>query len=120
MKKPDKLTLLSYLSLFYELFRDAEPAPPTSDEDVEPMSTEVPALASTPADGGRGREEGGSVGNAEDVLSSTKKRKKSFLSRRKSKKKLLGASPSSGDRCGEGRGVRGKGWGAVIWLGVQG
>lgn len=94
MKKPDKLTLLSYLSLFYELFLDSEPALAPSDEEVEPMLTEDPVLSSTPVTKG-GHEV--SEGASEDRGSQKKKRKRSLF-RRSSKKKLLGASPSSVDR----------------------
>ena len=91
MKKPDKLTLLSYLSLFYEMFLDSEPAPHASDE--EPTLTEQTVLGSTPA--GKGKE---GVATPEKEGASAKKKRKKSLVRRLSKKKLLGASPSSADR----------------------
>lgn len=99
MKKPDKLTLLSYLSLFYELFLDADPALPTSSDEGEVGTIEGAALGSTPGHGEGGRgvrvEVTGSV--SEERKDSKKKRRKSFF-RRNSKKKMLGASPSSAER----------------------
>lgn len=97
MRKPDKLTLLSYLSLFYELFLDMEPAtPPPSD--VGGVSPGCPAdleLMSTPVD-----KEGVAAGSPEKGSGSVrkKKRKGSLLFRRSSRKKILGASPSSAER----------------------
>ena len=98
MKKPDKLTLLSYLSQFYDFFLDAEPAPPPSDEEEpEPMVTEVSAATSTPKQNG-GMAAEGTPDERKDSTGKKMKRKKSFF-RRSSKKKLHGASPSSVDRC---------------------
>ena len=89
MKKPDKLTLLSYLSIFYELFLDADPAvSPTKSDDLEVSLTSM----STP----------GSVEGGQDMTGSLseerKKKKKKVLFRRNSSKKLLGVSPSSAER----------------------
>ena len=90
MKKPDRLTLLSYLSLFYEMFHDTDPATPEGAS--EPMLTEETMMGTTPVD----REKRG-VSTPERESTSTKKRKKSLF-RRSSKKKLLGVSPSSAER----------------------
>ena len=112
MKKPDKLTLLSYLSLFYELFLDAEPVSAPCEE--EAMAEEV---AKTPTRGSNGvpatqaavtvvspastpsAEEGGASLEAspeKEVASGKKKRKRSLF--RRSSKKKLGVSPSSAER----------------------
>ena len=98
MKKPDKLTLLSYLSLFYELFLDMEPAPPPSDVtgDSPNRPTDL-QLVSAPVDKGKeGVAEGSPV--KESGSGKKKKRNKGSLFRRSSRKKILGASPSSAER----------------------
>ena len=97
MKKPDKLTLLSYLSLFYELFLDMEPAPPPSDVGGESPNHQTDLqLMSTPVDKGKeGVAEGSLV---KESGSGKKKRNKGSLFRRSSRKKILGASPSSAGR----------------------
>ena len=95
MKNPDKLTLLSYLSLFYEYFLDADPASPSCAEEDESMVVEEEgsrSAASTPKDKGKKED----VSEGESKQKKMKKRRSFF--RRSSKKKLIGASPSSADR----------------------
>lgn len=97
MKKPDKLTLLSYLSLFYELFRDLEPAPPPSDEEPEAVVAEENSLlmSMTPKDE---KSPIAAKSRSEDKKEQLKKKRKSSFFRRSSKKKMMGASPSSAER----------------------
>ena len=98
MKKPDKLALLSYLSQFYDLFLDVEPASHPSDSDeVEPMVTEGGMAGSTPKQNGGVVGEGGTPDERKDSTGKKMKRKKSLF-RRSSKRKLHAASPSSVDR----------------------
>ena len=101
MARPDRLALLSYLSLFYELFLDAEPAPPTSSDEGEMITMEGVGEVSTPVSGGgvTPRSEPSRSLSSEDrnARESKKKKRRSFF-RMNSKKKLLGASPSSAER----------------------
>ena len=99
MKKPDKLALFTYLSLFYELFEDAEPV-----ELDPPMPVETRELSPL-------REEGpedqfltsGEVGSSPEksLTNSLKKKKKSRkrVTRRQTKKSLA-TSPASVERYG--------------------
>ena len=98
MKKPDKLALFTYLSLFYELFEDAEPVEQTPPTPPEPVRELSPL-----------REEGseellltsGEVSSPERSLTSPKKkksRKRSRLVTRRATKKSLATSPSSVER----------------------
>lgn len=100
MKKPDKLALFTYLSLFYELFEDAEPVeltPPTlvkSTRELSPLKEE-------------GSDEqlltsGEVTSSPEKSLTSPKKkksRKRSKLAKRATRKSLA-TSPSSVERYG--------------------
>ena len=111
MKKLDKLTLLSYLSLFYKLFLDMELAPPPSDvsRDSPNRPTDL-QLVSTPVDKGKeGVAEGSPV---KESGSGKKKRNKGSLFRMSSRKKILGASPSSAERW------VGLGYMAWVWVGM--
>ena len=106
MNKPDKLALLSYLSLFYELFLDTEPAPPSSSEEGEVGTMEGVEPVSTPVSGGKDPKVEASRSFSEERKDSKKKRRRSIF-RMGSRKKLLGASPSSAERlvflyCGKG------------------
>jgi len=101
MAKPDRLALLSYLSLFYELFLDAEPAPPTSSDEGEVSSMEGVGEVSTPVSGvvtTLRSEPSRSLTVDDRSARESKKKKRRSLFRMSSKKKLLGASPSSAER----------------------
>ena len=99
MKKPDKLALFTYLSLFYELFEDAEPVeqtPPTPPETIRELSplreedSEDILLTS-----------GEVMSSPERSLTSSLKKKKSRKRRqvaRRATKKSLATSPSSVER----------------------
>ena len=99
MKKPDKLALFTYLSLFYELFEDEEPV-----ELDPPVPVETRELSPL-------REEGsedqfltsGEVGSSPEksLTNSLKKKKKSRkrVTRRQTKKSLA-TSPASVERYG--------------------
>lgn len=98
MKKPDKLALFTYLSLFYELFEDAEPVeltPPTlaaAARELSPLreeASEEQLLTS-----------GEVASSPEKSLTSARKkknRKRSKLAKRATKKSLA-TSPSSVER----------------------
>ena len=97
MKDPDKLTLLSYLSLFYELFLDAEPATSASSDEAEFSKTETSQPVSTPGSSS-GKKNVRAAGSLSEERKESKKKKKKNLFHRISKKRLLGASPSSAER----------------------
>lgn len=100
MAKPDRLALLSYLSLFYELLLDAEPAPPTSSDEgeastmegIEPITTPESASVTPRTDASR------SLSSTDKAAKESKKKKRRSLFRIGSRKKMLGASPSSAER----------------------
>lgn len=99
MKKPDKLALFTYLSLFYELYEDAEPVelPPTTpsetNRELSPLreeSSEEMFLTS-----------GELMSSPEKSVTSPKKKKsrrRSRLLSRRGTKKSLATSPSSVER----------------------
>ena len=100
MKKPDKLALFTYLSLFYELV-----------EDEEPVELDLPAPVET-RELSPLREEGsedqfltsGEVGSSpEKSLTNSQKKKKSRkrMTRRQTRKSLA-TSPASVERYGGG------------------
>ncbi len=97
MARPDKLTLFTYLSLFYELFVNAEPAEGVSMDVTPPPGSETP-----PSSDMSSRES--SPMAEEEAEKSGKKSRKGSLSRlskklfRRRTSKRLGLSPSSGDR----------------------
>lgn len=98
MTKPDKLAMFTYLSLFYELFEDAEP--------VElPVSTQAEAhreLSPLREEGSEGMVTSGEqMSSPEKSVTSPKKKKSRRRSRqivRRGTKKSLATSPSSVER----------------------
>ena len=97
MKKPDKLTLLSYLSLLRAIPGHGTcPTPSDVGGDSPNCPTDLQRV-SAPVDKGK-------EGVAEESLvkesgsGKKKKRNKGCLFRRSSRKKILGASPSSAER----------------------
>ena len=95
MAKPDRLALLSYLSLFYELLLDAEPAPPTSSDEGEASTMEGIEPITTPESASVTPR---SLSSTDRAAKESKKKKRRSLFRIGSRKKMLGASPSSAER----------------------
>lgn len=97
MKKPDKLALFTYLSLFYELFEDAEPVELSLSTPVEAQS-ELPPLIEE----GSGEQlltSGEVLSSPEKSITSPKRKtKKRARVTRRPTKKSLATSPSSVER----------------------
>lgn len=98
MTKPDKLAMFTYLSLFYELFEDAEPVelsvstPAEAHRELSPLREEGPEGMLT---------SGEQMSSPEKSVTSPKKKKSRRRSRqmaRRGTKKSLATSPSSVER----------------------
>ena len=94
MKKPDKLALFTYLSLFYELFLNQEPVLLSEPEEMvisetPPTTQDAEESITSPTSSGGGKSR---------KKSRSKSRKRSIF-RRGTKTKLLATSPPAASRC---------------------
>ena len=94
MKKPDKLALFTYLSLFYELFLNQEPV--LLSEPEEMVISETP---STTQDAEESITSPTSSGGGKSRKKSRSKSRKRSIFRRGTKTKLLATSPPAASRC---------------------
>lgn len=100
MARPDKLTLFTYLSLFYEFFLDREPVedPMDTSSSVEIETSTMDSEGSRESSPMSEEAEGKGKGSGKKSRKGSWSRFSKKLFRRRSSKKLLVMSPSSAER----------------------